>query len=504
MKRVAKIVCMVAAMYVILISCSGRKRHEYFRHATIDGRHELLGRYPVDSVIAQQINCYHFVYDHKGRPVKVEYLKRGNLAIDSRFGAALIEIDYWKEWAFILLDKWERWRFCNEDNDLIRNNDGVFSFYLNATYHVFSPNTWDVYSHKYNDVLDKNGLEEYMYRLDKDGRIISEKHKGTDDLWSSDSLGVFEYEMKYDTNGNLIEISSDGDTNGVFIKRFTYDEFGNRLETKYYDKNKNLVSPKDIGAPIVRYKYDENGYLIETSFYDEKGKPIEGKEGIAVVRREFNEMGDLLSERNYRVNGNLKTSEESGVTETLYEYDDQGNVLLKRYLGVNGQLVESRISDVAMACWVYNSQGKWTELSVYGVDGQLKNNVQGRAVCRRKYDEYGFRVEESVFDANGMRTEVSAKYALMRVARDKNHRIIEYSFYDCNEQLTSDWRGGYAIYTCKYDRWGNIIEERYFNPDGELMNNAKGIAVYTAKCDRHGLSRNYSYYDKDGKLLESY
>jgi len=496
MKSAARIVLIYLSICLFLAGCKGKTKHEYFRHARLDSRHQLIGRYPVDSATAQNITCYHFIYDGKDRPVMVEYLRRGHPYRSHRFNVARIEIEYWTQWLILWVDC-ERWIYWSEDGDPARDKNGVNSFMLARTRGLKSIS-------KQNRNVDNREVLGYEYRLDDYGRIVEEYTLDNYRRKFKLHLDVPKLLKKYDQNGNLIEVYKYGDsTSSVVKRRYKYDEHGNRVETEYLDRDNNPAASGKYGAPIVRRKYDANGYEIEESYHDEEGDLTEGKQGFAFIRRKFNDAGDVLAVKRFGVDGKLKERKDTGVAEIRYEYDEENNEMVRRYLGVDGQLVENKPTGVAVSRWVYNDQGKLTELSYYGVDGQLRDHyIEGYAIWRSEYDEHRFQIEEYWFDHQGELIENKDGYAIWRCKRDGNHRIIESSFYDRDNRLTKFMESEIATYTFKYDRWGNKIEGRVYGLDGKLVNGESGVAFYKARFERHGRLRWQRLYDKDGNLVK--
>ena len=74
MKRIVYVSTAVVLISFFLISGCTKKPANYYRRVRIDSKYEIVGAYPVADELAKKTNCYHFVYDEKGRVIKVEYL----------------------------------------------------------------------------------------------------------------------------------------------------------------------------------------------------------------------------------------------------------------------------------------------------------------------------------------------------------------------------------------------------------------------------------------------
>lgn len=494
MRITCRIILLAFLAGVVLVGCRGRHRHAYYRHAEVDCRHVLVGRYPVDSVETMSINCYHFVYDKKDRPVTVEYLRNGLLHNSEKFGVVRINIEYWTDW-FILPVKCERWKFFNECGDKKANKDGVYSFELVRARLLKT-------IMKRNSNTDRKGVLEYEYSLDLQGRIIG-KHTLEDFQKREEPGDTFpRYVYKLDECDNLIEVKREGDTTTVVRWMHEYDSQGNRVQTASYDKNRNPVASRSFGVPVVRFRYDENGYLTEESYHDRDGNLTEGRGGFAVVKFSYNRAGDPVNRKYLSTQGELINHNITGVAEIRYEYMENGRHV-KRYFGSNGRPCEHKVAGIAEMHRIQDDRGRITEKSFYGIDGKLKvHENDGFAMMRGVYDEDGYLTEVEFRDHRGELIQTGDGYAVWRCKRDENHRIAETTVYDKSGEPTDFAGTGIFRYTYKYDRRGNVIENRFYGPDGELVNNDEGFAVYEVRLNRRGRIQELRFYDKDGNAVD--
>jgi hypothetical protein len=92
-KKYIPVLCILIIGILLINGCS-RKPANYYRKVDIGSRYEIIGKYPVADKIVNKINCYHFIYNEKGKITKVEYLIGGKPRNDSHFGVAQIIIEY--------------------------------------------------------------------------------------------------------------------------------------------------------------------------------------------------------------------------------------------------------------------------------------------------------------------------------------------------------------------------------------------------------------------------
>lgn len=88
---------------------------------------------------------------------------------------------------------------------------------------------------------------------------------------------------KYDQYGNALEtVFFDQDDeyvsgNLIPVTVNTYDETGALVETRNMDKDRNLINHPETGVAITRYKYDEAGNRTETLKFDKNETPVADK-----------------------------------------------------------------------------------------------------------------------------------------------------------------------------------------------------------------------------------
>ena len=81
MKKNIQVLFLLIIISLLIGSCA-RRPANYYRKVDIGSRYEIIGRYPIKDDMATKVNCYHFIYNEKGKLVRVEYLKRGKLHND--------------------------------------------------------------------------------------------------------------------------------------------------------------------------------------------------------------------------------------------------------------------------------------------------------------------------------------------------------------------------------------------------------------------------------------
>jgi len=398
------------ALILLLSSCTpidsvvdnlmGR-RANYYRQAELNGRYEIVGRFPVPDEMAQNVNCYHFFYADSGQLIKVEYLKGGRLSEGGDLGAPRVIIEP--------SEGFEKRIYQDVRGNPTTNEDGVHSvrLRLNESNHPIASFN---YNEKAELIKDNKGVAQYSWTLDEEGRRIKS--------------------MRLDEAGNRIT-----DEDGVYEVRWEYDGEGNVVEYTNFGVDGQMKESND-GYAITRWKYDQSGNLVESSYFGTDEQLKETEDGYAIVRRKYDEFGKGVEVSVFGTDGQLKETE-TGYTIVRREYDEFGNDAELGFFGTDEQLKEVE-EGYAIVRWKYDEFGNQIEESYFGTDGQLKKKNEGYAISRRKYDEFRQAIEESYWGIDEQLTERQdlGGIAIVRweyqgdgtltksIALDKNEKVI--------------------------------------------------------------------------------
>ena len=177
MKRIVHVSTAVVLISLFLISGCTKKPVNYYRRVRIDGRYAIVGAYPVADEQAKKINCYHFVYDEKGRVIRVECLehfKGGSwdwLHFPFPFGLGVygVKIEY--------SDGYEKRTYLDREGEPT-NRDFLFGrvysirLKLNEKNHPVSLFNYDETG---NLVEGHDGVAQYVWTLNEDNLLQQER-----------------------------------------------------------------------------------------------------------------------------------------------------------------------------------------------------------------------------------------------------------------------------------------------------------------------------------------
>jgi hypothetical protein len=191
------------------------------------------------------------------------------------------------------------------------------------------------------------GYEEYEYNseglaikqtdYDSSGNIIEYGEAEYNNEGLPITLRVYSYnpngdiyiwcwmEGKYDSSGNLIYICQDFATQAKIYREYSYDEFANVIEEKYYygDSSrtyKYFYEYNELNKPTKKYTILLNGEQSTSEDeikYDNKGEINEDTSGSHITRYEYNSNDDLIKESVYSYDS------EELISWTEYEYFEQ-------------------------------------------------------------------------------------------------------------------------------------------------------------------------------------
>ncbi len=434
----------IAFLFSFALLGLAEEKANYYRHITVDGTYSIVGRYPIDDELADEVNCYHFVYDNIGRLRKVEYLECGNLSIDPFFEVAQVSIEYEQGYENrIYLD--------TQDNPTAGYN-GVYSIRLK---------------------LNENGYPISKFNYNQEGQLVKDIYCVVQYIFTLDDKGRRIVTIFCDENGNRIENIYES---FKVIKK--YDKNGNVEEKSFYGKEEKLKDHKKYGVAIIKYEFDEQENIIEESYYEKDGKLKERSDlGLAILRQKYDEQGNMIEESYHEKDGKLKERFDLGMAIFRRKYDEQGNMIEESYYGTNEKLIVPYDRDYAIMRKKYNYRGNLVEISYYGIDGYLKENENLYfAIERCEYDENGNIIEIGFYGIDeNLKEHKVLGCAIIRWKYDENGNRIEIGFYGIDEKLKENKVFGCAIIRWKYDDYGNILKLTFYDTDDKITDAIGGI-----------------------------
>ncbi len=331
-------------------------------------------------------------------------------------------------------------------------------------------------------IYDADGAEIRYENYDSDGTMIC--------YWSEDDDG---YMREYNPDGTLVydEVTSQTDSgvanetredyydeNGELRQYalFQYDEEGNVIEVRRYDKADTLVWSS-------MYSYNSEGNLAECTVYDKFDNfllrltyryDVSGK-----LIKQTSDTGDgslLYFQCEYDDAGNMSKEEVGGSNLGVYgryqcSYDGTGNMTKMEYYNESELTGEKGLAGYYI--YSFDAAGNRVRKEHYNGDGKLLGYTVN------EFDQQGNTVTSKVYNADGTLSANSLyKYG--------DHCTVEYQ-YGQNGGLLA-----YRIY--EYDAVGNVVWEETYNQNDELIE----YSLY--EFEAVGETTRYVYNLDDGSL----
>lgn len=333
----------------------------------------------------------------------------------------------------------------------------------------------------------------FEYWAGKLRRIICENSEGTPVADETTILThhIMIQELEYNKNNELISVKS-LDRHGNVLLSYEYrpDLKYNRVNiTEIYNteideiqlmncitnEDRNLTKKKVI-KPINSYSYERNkdGYIIKMWFHKNHNEYLRVTDkygsfenrytvfenGLPKSVSYFNRYGEVLFDSN-------------GAKSVSYNYDAKARLVRTKVF---------RKNEVRQEKFIYSAAGNC-----------IKDTAKDYSI-EYEYNDKGFRTV--IIDIDNENPEILKKCFEYN---EKGERIVEYRLV--NNVLHSDEDGVCKIYY-KYNKYGDLVERYYTDPNDEKVNSYYGICLKKFKYDSCGNQIEVAYFDKDNKAVD--
>ncbi len=306
----------------------------------------------------------------------------------------------------------------------------------------------------------RNGAAAIVYGRDRFGRIASERHLDAGGSLIAHESHAAETRWFYDPRGNTTEkrfVDEHGkpvapEPEGVAAWLWSYDELDRWTEQRYLDVSGEPTSrggtDPDLSSALLTTEYDPYGNRSMQRYFDlEDKETLDGGVGYAAIRRRFDEMNRLVS----------------------YEFlDPAGNPM-------NGGIAAV---ERARADFDYNALGRVKAVRLYGLaelDGG-KTELRHGMTLTRSHDPLGRLASLSVATTDGSTPQEYGMVPEVRYTYDERHRINGISFHDVGGSPLPYLEDVVRVtYIC--DPRGNVVDERFFGPDGPISATGKPARI---------------------------
>lgn len=339
-----------------------------------------------------------------------------------------------------------------------------------------------------------------QFDYDERGNMIRYKAMDKFGVIHDNKEGIAIYAYTYDINDN---ITSTKRYNAAELPTLGYDDYfmevtdydsKNRLffKAKYYRDYVLAFSDKRNGASSYEYINDSIYNIYNQENY---GNVFKNDENIAIVKRFLDQKGQIVKEV-YLDHNECHVKYEDNIAMYTYTYDERGNKTSETALDSIEQPVKI-YGDATTLRWKYNKHNNKVETTYYDALGKPAE-VYGPTYTTHTYDTEQNIIAISSFDQYKKPMSYSGSFTeKYKINRHKKDSIVAY--YDTRNQLIK----GACYVKNRYNRFGNLEEEAFFNVKNQRIKSTDGISVIKHQYTEDQRYLGYRYYDQYGRPVNN-
>ena len=468
-----------------------------------------------NSEITRQINTY----DDRGYLIKAEYMRDnlGNRASDSNgvYGkqyeyddrglvTRISNLDYNGQlynckygWATIELEYDDAGRIIAEQNYDAQGNparNGTAAVRVEYVYNeTGNLSESRVLDEQGNIANDKLGIAQRAFLYDENGMMLVVMYGGANGKFTGDEDGVCAKQFVYDDFGRKCGIinldedlnPTDSPVTGYSAEYYTLDEMGRVVKGMYFDKNFNRVCEPTLGSHAYEYVYNEDSVIIACRYFDTDLNLAVNSQGYASWELDVDDSGNMNRITFKDAQGNLSDCSVADCAVGEFEYDAFGNPKIQRFYDANnqlteiwevryenGRLVQMKFYDgnyapslYELGCFEgrrgYDEKGNLIWQAYYDVDGNLMDGVDGIAMFRYEYDEYGNEVLLEIFDKD-MKPAYLDGFCKIKYTYDNRNNVVR-------QEKVGHTPASSVVTIATYSENDRLLETTVYDGNGKLL-----------------------------------
>ncbi|SFR54822.1 hypothetical protein SAMN04490243_2837 [Robiginitalea myxolifaciens] len=525
---------------------------QYYKHIYFTMDQELLTSLPVGPAEFPNGETYEVEYSGRGNRT-ITFYRNGEVTNGGYFGTAVVEL-YRKKGgitevhyknqdkvytrklmsAIIRTQVDSTGRITSQyfnDKDQRIAQDGVYeiSWRLqpDSTYRSVSRNQKGEIVPKEGPIyfeerrLDKRGRTIYSRYLDRAGRPVLDDEFIASRQWEYNKKNQRIRYRKFDKSGAPAVYLSD------YHLTYDYDEYGQISRVSSLDQEGNPTYDNN-GASIYEYTYDLKGRETSIKRLNAAGDPIVANDDYFMKVYEYGDNGKLAFEASYYPGYVLKFTEDRwGATRYAYEGD---SITLQYNYDAYGNLM-SNDDEVAAIKQVLNAEGQVARKIYLDTLGLPMAKPDGVVAHQYTYDDVGNTLSEHTLDSLGSPLANKGDVALTRWEYDSEGNVVATRYFDTDDKpvaldgthkTTMEYNEtglvtavheydledqpipGVATTRYRYNTYGTLFEELYFDGRGRRTINASGISGQRYLLNKRDYATGVVNIDSRGRITNNY
>lgn len=384
---------------------------------------------------------------------------------------------------------------------------------------------------------DKNGFElrlEYLgldgnpapgpdgaygneYEYDMAGHRTRNTSLNSEGKPSNDNAGNAAMVSEYDREGNIIKstaLDAQGratrlitDNNNWSIQLSKIDEWGNWTEYSHFDADGRPMISIGDKAHLIKLKRDSKGNVTAVYLFDTRGRPINalGEVRFHEIRRTYDAHNNETSYAQFDTAGR-PVKDAGGGFLSRYGYDKDDYLNQIAYFDNTGEKVVPMADNTGLhrILFVNDKSGNVVSNQSFDIDDKpIAHPKNGCHKNVRRYNTSNSDTEVRYFDKEDKPcTITNTGIHIIRWTYDRFGNAINEEYFDVSGARTdSKVRGIQSIVTTYDDTFGKPTDQSYFDKDGNRKNDEIGVHRNANTYDERGLLTADATLDKDERFV---
>ncbi|MFY0628440.1 MAG: hypothetical protein JXR07_19240 [Reichenbachiella sp.] len=471
---------------------------QYFRYAKMDGRHSIVGCYPLLNGEEKYTRHYRFYKNSEGRVDSISHHQYGEPSVEGIYDVYSLSIKQNS-------DTETTWKFYDQSGKLtmnkynyavlvetkIGNTASYFYFDKDKRKRLNYGNVFATYVR--SDSLNRQ-IEKWF--VDKKGNRIKNKSGHSFIRYGYDKMNGYEGRTNFASKVSYFDLLGGlpQSVNGVASKIYGRNKYGlNQLIAKT-NLDGQYVFTDDFAIELR--SFDELGNTKTFHRFDADSVLYEGDEGYSTYTWSSDRYGNTNRYSMFNANKVL-VANENGIASGYYKYDSAGNKTMYAMYGTGDELIfDEGYGKIKRS---FDSLGRIVKVTNYnGYDYPISSDFFPAVYCIER-DSSGLELNYFYYSKDMDKDTSSNGAHHRRYIYDQSDNIVESYSYDLNDELVAVEKD-VSIFRYLYDNRNNKIESRFYTTNNQLAFANQGIAINKYVYSENDKMVERSYFDTLGRL----